>query len=321
MERITCPDRLAELLDPSGGATVAVPTGSMHYSLRGEPRLGTVLLIAGLSMQRTDWSPELLAGLHAAGYATLCADNRDSGLSRLGNSSAPGQSPPPAPARGPAAPQLQPPAQVPAPQYTLDDMAADLEALIEALGLAPVHAVGMSMGGMIAQHLALRAPAAVRSLTSVMSTTGARGVGRPQPDSKWVFLTPAPTESERAYLEYAERYHLALAGLNFPDLPRALGAARVAWGRGVSPEGTARQLAAIGADGDRTDRLAGIRTPTLVIHGDADPLIALSGGEATAAAIPDARLATVKGMGHTVPWQRADAVTALLVRHFAAAAR
>ncbi|WP_161937448.1 alpha/beta fold hydrolase [Leucobacter sp. G161] len=293
MERISDEARIAELLEPYTGSTAEISAGTVNYSLLGEPRLGTVLLISGLSMHRTDWSPELIAGLHDAGYATLAADNRDAGASTLLNENV--------------------------EAYGLVDMAADLRELIELLGVGPVHAVGISMGGMIAQHLALLAPAQLRSLTSVMSTTGARGVGRPHEDSKWVFLTPAPTDSREAYVAYALRYHEALTGGHFSDPERARQTAEIAWTRGINPEGTVRQLGAIQADGDRTERLAAITVPTLVVHGDADPLIGVSGGVATAAAIPGATMFTVPGMGHAIPWQRAGALTDRLVAHFTAA--
>ncbi|GAA2840711.1 non-heme chloroperoxidase [Leucobacter komagatae] len=301
MTRISDEGRLRELLEPDGGEFSEIPSGTLNYSLTGEARNGTVLLIAGLSMQRTDWSPELIAGLHEAGYATLAADNRDAGRSRMNDS-------------------------IPT-DYSLADMATDLRDLLETLdpnaahtNPGPVHVVGMSMGGMLAQHLAMLAPERVRSLTSLMSTTGAREVGRPEQASKWVFLTPAPTDSRDAYLAYAQRYHEALAGPFFADPERARQTAEMAWDRGLSPAGTARQLAAIQSDGDRTERLRALRVPTLVAHGDADPLIGISGGVATAAAIPGASMYAIPGMGHTVPWQRAAELTARLVAHFAAAA-
>lgn len=294
MERISDEGQLRELLEPDGGESCEIPSGTLNYSLTGEARNGTVLLIAGLSMQRTDWSPELIAGLHEAGYATLAADNRDAGRSRM-NDSTP-------------------------TDYTLADMATDLRDLLVALDTNAVHVVGMSMGGMLAQHLAILATERVQTLTSLMSTTGARAVGRPEQASKWVFLTPAPTDNRDAYLAYAQRYHEALAGPFFTDPERARQTAEMAWERGLSPAGTARQLAAIQSDGDRTERLRALRVPTLVAHGDADPLIGISGGEATAAAISGASMYAIPGMGHAVPWQRAAELTARLVAHFATAA-
>lgn len=306
MERISDAGTLDELLEPFGGHTWESSIGPVNYSLGGEARRGTVLLAAGLAMQRTDWSPEFVAGLRAAGYATLAADNRDSGRTLLaGTHAEPGAAP-----AGEADPHA----------YALSDMARDLGELVRHLGTGPVHVVGMSMGGMIAQHLALLAPELVRSLTSVMSTTGARGVGRPSEASKWVFAAPAPTDSIESYVDYAVRYHGALTGEHFTDVDRARQGAIVSWARGVSPAGTTRQLAAIRADGDRTDRLAALRVPTLVVHGDADPLIDVSGGIATAAAIDGAELHTVGQMGHSIPWQCAAEVTERIVVHLHAAA-
>lgn len=303
MERINDAERLDELLEPFAGHTWESPLGPVSYSVGGEPRRGTVLLVAGLAMQRSDWSPELIAGLRQAGYATLAADNRDSGRTRL-SGTYDGQ-------------RAHPSGEAP---YSLGDMARDLRELVEHLGTGPVHVVGMSMGGMIAQHLALLAPELVRSLTSVMSTTGARGVGRPSEGSKWVFATRAPTDSVESYVDYAVRYHGALTGEHFTDVDRARQLALVSWKRGISPDGTARQLAAIGADGDRTERLGTLHVPTLVVHGDADPLIDVSGGAATAAAIPGAELFLIEQMGHSIPWQLSGLLTQRIVAHLDGAA-
>ncbi|KAM9866897.1 Rhodomycin D methylesterase DauP [Leucobacter aridicollis] len=302
MARITDEQQLHDLLEPDGERFCEISTGRVNYSLLGTPLRGTVLLVAGLSMHRTAWSPELIAGLHAAGYATLAADNRDAGLTDASGRHA---------GLG-AGDEFR-------AAYGLVDMAGDLRELILALDVGPVHVVGMSMGGMIAQHLALLAPELVSSLTSVMSTTGDRAVGRPQQESKWVFLTPAPTDSREAYLAFSERYHAALAGPHYPDFERARETAEMTWARGVDLAGTARQLQAIQADGDRTERLRRVATPTLVVHGDADPLIGVSGGIATAAAIPGARLLTIERMGHSIPWQCAGELTDAVVAHAGAA--
>ncbi|KAM9861704.1 alpha/beta fold hydrolase [Leucobacter sp. BZR 635] len=320
MERISDARRLEEVLEPFTGKTWQAPGGTVNYSLLGEARNGTVLLVAGLSMQRTEWSPELIAGLHAAGYATLAADNRDCGLTRLRGGTAASAG------AGEASPDTAKTGEAKTAEassratYSLRDMAGDLRDLLVHLGVGPVHVLGMSMGGMIAQHLALLAPEQVVSLTSLMSTSGSRAVGRPQERAKWVFLTPAPTDSLESYVDYAVRYHVALAGEQMSDIDRARHLAIIAWERGVNREGTARQLAAIQADGDRTERLESLRLPALVVHGDADPLIGISGGIATAAAIPGAEMHTITGMGHSVPWQCAGSLTERVVAHFAAAA-
>lgn len=313
MERMSEALRLDAVLEPFAGKTWESSLGPVNYSALGEARNGTILLIPGLGMQRTEWSPELIAGLHAAGYATLIADNRDCGLTNLSGTHAP----PGGESGGGGENGAADGAGLTG--YTLRDMAADLRELVVHLGLGPVHVAGMSMGGMIAQHLALLAPELVCSLTSLMSTTGSRAVGRPQEESKWVFLTPAPTENQATYVDYAVRYHGALAGPNFADVDRARQLAVIAWERGIRPDGTARQLAAIQADGDRTERLAALRVPTLVVHGDADPLIGISGGTATAAAIPGAKMHTIAGMGHSIPWQCAGELTERLVAHLDAA--
>lgn len=289
--RISDPEELGNLLEPFAGRRL----NGMDYSLQGTGARGTVLLIAGLSMHRTEWSPELLAALQARGYATLCVDNRDAGLTETD---------------GPAD-----------AAYSLAQLAQDLVGLVRGLELPAVHVVGMSMGGMIAQHVALEVPELVASLTSLMSTTSARGVGRPHDQSKWIFTTDAPTDDFDEFVEYALRYHQSITGPTFTDTQRAQFNARIVWERGVDPSGTRRQLAAIRADGDRTERLAAIVAPTLVIHGTADPMIDISGGLATAQAIPGSRFVPVENMGHAVTWELADPIAGTLDEHFTAAAR
>jgi pimeloyl-ACP methyl ester carboxylesterase len=287
--RISDPAVLDELLAPFSGERMK----GTDYSLRGEGERGTVLLVAGLSMHRTEWSPELLSALRAAKFATLCVDNRDAGLT-----------------------DLDPSADPECPDYSLSELAGDLVRLVHSLELGPVHVVGLSMGGMIAQHMAMQAPEVVASLTSLMSTTSARGVGRPHEQCKWIFTTEAPRDGEGSYVDYAIRRHRAIAGPRFVDVGRAEYNARIVWARGVNWDGTRRQLAAIKADGDRTARLSRIAVPTLVVHGTTDPMIDYSGGVATAAAIPGARFVSLVGMGHYVPWELAESLARTMVEHF-----
>lgn len=261
----------------------------INYVDAGPGDAGVVLLIAGLGMQRIEWQPEFPAELVRRGFRVISADNRDCGLSH-----------------------------VPGAEYGIRDMATDLIDLMRHLGVDRVHVVGISMGGMIAQHVALAAPELTASLTSLMSTTGRRGVGRPHEISKWIFRTDAPSEDLAEYLDYAIRHHESIAGPHHVELDFARETALRAFERGLRPEGTARQLAAIQADGDRHERLGAITVPTLVVHGDADPMIDVSGGEDTAAAIPGSRLALLPEVGHTIPVAIVPQLVDLIAEHAAA---
>jgi pimeloyl-ACP methyl ester carboxylesterase len=185
--------------------------------------------------------------------------------------------------------------------YTLEDMADDTVGLLDALGIDSAHVVGASMGGMVAQTLAIQHPERLRSLTSIMSTTGASGLGQPTEAATAVLLSPPATNREEAI----ERALAANAVIGSPGFQRneqdIRERAGLAWDRGINPAGFARQLAAIYASGDRTPALRSVDVPTLVVHGEDDPLVPLAGGLATAAAIPGAELWTVPGMGHDIP--------------------
>jgi pimeloyl-ACP methyl ester carboxylesterase len=185
--------------------------------------------------------------------------------------------------------------------YTLDEMAADAAGLLDHLGLDAAHVVGASMGGMIAQLMAINHPRRVLSLVSIMSTTGNRRVGRTNP-MLYPRLFRRPQFERSAYIEDFLATYRAIGSRRYPPDPdrrRAL-AARC-YDRGYHPAGASRQLAAIVATADRTAALSRVTAPTTVIHGDADPLVGVSGGRATAQAIPGARLVVIPGMGHDMP--------------------
>jgi pimeloyl-ACP methyl ester carboxylesterase len=185
--------------------------------------------------------------------------------------------------------------------YKLVDMARDAAGLLDHLGIKSAHVAGASMGGMIAQELAMTLPERVLSLTSIMSSTGARGLPGPTPEAAAVLMAPPP-DGRDAYINGFCRSWRILRGGAFPE-DEALDPARAArmWDRGLNLPGTGRQLLAIFASGDRTARLAALRTPTLVIHGAADPLVPLAAGRATAAAVPQAKLKVIDSMGHAIP--------------------
>jgi pimeloyl-ACP methyl ester carboxylesterase len=193
-------------------------------------------------------------------------------------------------------------------QYHLGDMARDTVGLLDALGYADAHLVGISMGGMIAQTVAAHYPGRVCSLTSIMSTTGAPRLGRPAWSTWRRMLTSRPPQTRADAMDRAVMMFSHIGSHGFPFDEQAVREyAGVAWDRDSSPAGIVRQLAGIFASGDRTAELRHIDAPTLVIHGDRDRMVHPTGGAATAAAIPGARLETIVGLGHDLPigaWSR-----------------
>lgn len=199
--------------------------------------------------------------------------------------------------------------------YTLSDMAKDGVGVLDHLEVDAAHVFGVSLGGMIAQMMAIEHPDRVRTLTSVMSTTGATDVGQAQPEAMAVLAGAATVPSERdAYVEHSVERFRVFSGPHFDETERRA-MFREAHARCFHPQGSAFQVAAVTATGDRTEALCELDVPTLVIHGRLDPLIDLSGGQATASAIPGADLLVLGQMGHDLPrvyWpQIADAVLAL----------
>ncbi|WP_354702289.1 Aclacinomycin methylesterase RdmC [Paraconexibacter sp. AEG42_29] len=265
------------------------------YETFGDAADPTILLIMGLGTQMLAWRTEFCELLAGERYHVIRYDNRD-----VGQSTHFSATPPP----GPLELILRRPRS---PAYTLDDMADDAANLLAALDVESAHIVGVSMGGMIAQTLAVRHPGRVRSLVSIMSTTGAPLVGILSPRVLPYLLKPASAEREEAIAR-----SLALADvIHSPGFERDREGTReiagASFDRSGDRRGTARQMAAILASGDRTKALAGITAPTLVVHGDSDRMVAVSGGKATAKAIPGARLEVVAGMGHDLPrglWPR-----------------
>ncbi|HEX8134086.1 MAG TPA: alpha/beta hydrolase [Actinomycetes bacterium] len=262
----------------------------LEYEVVGDLGARPLLLVQGLGAQLVSVEEGFCAELVARGFQVIRFDNRDVGLStRLDGAGAPDFA---AIWEGDHASLA----------YTLDDMADDAAGLLDAIGVPAAHVAGISLGGMIAQLVAIRHPEKVLSLASIMSTTGDRRVGQPSAEGAGVLFTPMPAERER-YLEQAvTNARLALAGSAFPLDPDAIrrGAAR-SYDRAYDPAGVARQLAAALAAGDRTEALRSLRVPTLVVHGEVDRIIGVNGGEATAAAIPGARLLRIPGLGHELP--------------------
>ncbi len=268
-----------------------VPVGrdiSLACEEIGDAGADPVVLVAGLGQQLHSWPTAFCERLADRGYRVVRFDNRD-----VGRSTHLRFRPPSLPAMF-----LR---RWPAGQYDLTDMAEDTTGLLDALGCADAHLVGVSMGGMIAQTVAARHPERVRTLTSIMSTTGARRVGRPAL-STWRLMAAAPARTREAAVEHAVRVFRHIGSHGFPfDEEKVRELAGTGWDRDPSPAGVGRQLAAILRSGNRTAVLRAVRAPTLVVHGDRDRMVHPTGGAATARAIPGARLETIRGMGHDLP--------------------
>lgn len=259
------------------------------YDTFGDPDDPTLLLIMGLALQLIHWDPELCGMLAERGFHVVRFDNRDVGLStKIEGGRKPNILAAALGFKGSAS-------------YKLDDMAADAVGLLDHLGVRRAHLVGPSMGGMIAQALAVRHPERVASLCSIMSTTGKRFTGMPRLRALGVLLRQAPRERD-AYIEYFVRMFRVIGSPGYPtDEARIRELAAAGYDRCHYNPGVARQLVASMVAGDRTADLKAVRAPTLVIHGMDDPLITLSGGLATARAVPGARLLVFPGMGHDLP--------------------
>jgi len=246
-----------------------------------------LVLVAGLGQQLISWPTAFCELIADAGFRVIRFDNRDAGRSTH------------VVARPPSMASVLLGRVRSA--YELGDLARDAVGLLDALGIGTAHFAGASMGGMIAQTVAAHFPDRVRSLTSMMSTTGARRIGRPAL-STWARMAARPprTREEAAAAEVALFRHIGSHGFPF-DAEAVAAAGGAAWDRDRSTEGAARQLGAIVASGDRTRELAGVRAPALVIHGDRDRMVHPSGGLATHRAIAGSRLLTVTGLGHDYP--------------------
>jgi len=240
----------------------------IEYVTEGDPSDPALLLVMGLGAQLTTWPKGFVDGLRQRGFFVILFDNRDSGLSTKFEGL-------------PDIAALFTGADLSSAPYRIEDMADDAAALLAALGIDAAHVVGVSMGGMITQSLVINHAEIFLSASSIMSTTGDRSVGAPTGEAMTALLRPVATSREEA-LQASVEGSLVI-------------------GSPGCPEGTARQLGAILGSPDRTEGLHGVGIPFLVVHGEADPLVTLSGGEATAAAVPGSRLLTIPGMGHDLP--------------------
>ncbi len=279
----------------SGERTAQVGELKLCYETFGAPDAPPMLLVMGLASQMLLWDDAFCELLAAQGFGVIRFDNRDVGRSTILREA-------PIPKRWQLLTRDPRGAA-----YTLDQMAADAVGLLDHLGIGAAHVVGASMGGMIAQLIAINHPDRVLSLVSIMSSTGNRRVGRPHPRMALRMLRKARTDRDGYIEDHLETYRqIGSSRFDFEEEHKRARAARC-FERGIHPAGSARQLGAIVAAPDRTRSLADVRAPTTVIHGDADPLVNLSGGRATADAIPGAELVILSGMGHDLPrelWPR-----------------
>ena len=277
-------------------ATVTTTIASVNsidigYETHGDPNSEPLLLVMGLGAQLIAWPIEMVDALVDRGFFVIRYDNRDVGLStKLTDAdgdfmttflqASSGQ-----------------PVEV---AYRLSEMAADGMALLDHLGIESAHIVGASMGGMLAQTMAIEHPNRVRTLTSIMSTTGEPDVGQPTPEAMELLLRATPTTREEA-IEASVESSRAIGSPEHFDAGVARQRATEAYDRCWYPEGVARQLLAIVASGSRAAGLAELDVPTVVIHGDVDPLVTPSGGRRTAELVPGAELIMLEGMGHDLP--------------------
>ena len=263
----------------------------------GNPHADVILLVMGLGAQMTLWPDELVAALVGDGFRVIRYDNRDIGLSQKFEGARA-----PSPAIQVLRKKIGFPAKVP---YKLKDMADDGVGLLDALGIGRAHVVGASMGGMIVQLMAVHHPERLMTLTSIMSTTGSGRLPQAEKHAIEALTAPLAGMDEETVVTHGINIARNIGSPPSAEFPfdetaqreRVLRSMR----RSIYPQGLPRQLAAIIDDGDRTSRLGAVRTPTLVLHGEADPLVKLAGGEATAAAISGARLVTIPGWGPDLP--------------------
>ncbi|MEA2688517.1 MAG: hypothetical protein QOJ39_436 [Candidatus Eremiobacteraeota bacterium] len=269
------------------------------YETFGDARNPPLVLIMGLAAQMILWDDEFCTRLADRGFWVIRFDNRDIGLStRFSNARTPHF----AEMLFVHATRLK--FRVP---YTLRDMAQDTIGLLDALGIRTAHVVGASMGGAIAQELAIAFPQRLRSMTSIMSSTGDPKLPKPEPRALARLGKKVPLDRDGYLREYVATWSV-LSGDHFPfDAERTMRQGAAGYERGINPPGVARQLMAIIASGNRKKALQGVRVPALVIHGTADPLVPAEAGRDTARTIPGAQLVLIEGMGHSFPrevWPR-----------------
>ncbi|MFM9433605.1 pimeloyl-ACP methyl ester carboxylesterase [Janthinobacterium sp. CG_23.3] len=290
-------------------ATIIANNVTIAYETQGDPSAPAVLLVMGLGTPLTSWPRDFVDGLAELGFYVICFDNRDCGWSsKLEHLGAPNL--PLAYLKS----RIGWPIKAP---YTLHDMAEDALGLLAGLRIAKAHLIGASMGGMIAQIMAARAPRRVLSLTSIMSSSGRRGLPGPTRAARNALLRgPRNPKDRDAVIAHMAKTFRTIGSPAYPTSERQLLAMmEQALQRNPSASGTARQMVAVAASGDRSALLKTIRCPALVIHGAADPLVPLACGIDTAQSIPNAVLHVIEGMGHDLPPQLIERLLALIDVH------
>lgn len=280
----------------------------IHYEEHGDPAADPMLLIMGFGAQLTLWPDELIDALAGHGFRVIRYDNRDIGLSeKFDGVKAPGIL---------KMTLLTKFGLTPKVPYTLADMADDGVGLLDALEIDRAHIVGASMGGMIAQHVAARYSQRCKSLTSIFSTTGNPKLPTAKPEALKALVTRPKSMEEEALVDHGVMLARTIGSPGYPsDEDRLRDRTRASVQRSFYPEGPTRHLSAIVADGDRREMLKDVSAPTLVLHGEDDPLVPVEGGRDTAAAIPRAKLKTIPGWGHDLPLELVDEVAEAIASH------
>jgi pimeloyl-ACP methyl ester carboxylesterase len=259
----------------------------LEYQSFGDDHPDTVLLVNGLGSQMTRWPEAFCEKLVARGYRAIRFDNRDTGLSTWFRSGE---------------------------RYILKDMAADAMAVLDAAGVKQAHIAGVSMGGMIVQRIAIDYPGRVLSMTSIMSAPSGNVVATPEAMAVISNPPPDPTADYEAFIAHGMKNARIIGSPAYPWTDADLRERVVAeHARAFNPAGVGRQRQAIGADGDRTEELRKLSVPTVVLHGEDDPLVQPIGGQETAAAIPGAELRMIPGMGHDLPPELYDTIIDAIV--------
>lgn len=280
----------------------------LHYEEDGNPDDPVMLLIMGFGAQLTLWPDELVEALVSHGFRVIRYDNRDVGLSeKLDGVKAPGV------VKMTLLSKLGITPKVP---YTLADMADDAAGLLDALEIDRAHIVGASMGGMIGQHFAARHAKRCLSFTQIFSTTGNPKLPAAKKEALQALITRPKSTEEDALVEHGMMLARTIGSPDYPtEGDRLRDRTRTSVQRSFYPEGPTRHLSAIIADGDRRAMIKDIDVPTLVLHGEGDPLVPCEGGRDTAACIPNAKLKTIPGWGHDLPLELTDELADTIAVH------
>ena len=288
--------------------TIKLDEVEIAYEIQGEIDRPCILLVHGLSMSLIAWPPPFLRALRRAGFSLIMFDNRDMGLSQSFSDH--------------ETPNLA--MQILKSKiglsvnsvYKLEDMMNDAINLLDYLKIDKAHIVGVSMGGMISQLIAINHPERLHSLTSIMSTTGEPGLPSAKKEVISHIMSKPKSKSFDDILEFTLKTFALIEGPDYPTEPEMREMfLRALLERGMKRDGTKRQMLAILASNKRYKRLSEIKAPTLVIHGDKDPLLPLECGQATAVAIPNAEIKVIKGMGHSFPQELISQVTDSIIQH------